>query len=150
MTQSFTKNYIHVVFCTKERREYLIEPIHDNLFAYGAGILNSLGSPLLAVNGTKDHIHLLVHLSKNVALAKMVEDVKRGTSRWMKQQGRQFELFGWQVGYSAFSVSESLLPTVANYIANQKEHHRKRTFLEEWVALMKKHKIEFDINFPPR
>ena len=108
------------------------------------GILNTLNCVTLAVNGTEDHIHILVSMSRNISAAKMVEDMKRGSSRWIKEQGENFRHFSWQNGYGIFSVSESRAAQVVEYIKTQEEHHRKLPFQEEFRQLLKKHGIEFD------
>ena len=144
MTQSFAKLIVHVVYSTKNREPILTESIRNDLYAYTAGILNTVDCLALSIGGTNDHIHVLAQMSKTITLAKMVEEIKRGSSRWMKTQGAGFQGFSWQGGYGAFSVSESQLPIVKQYISNQEEHHRKRTFQDELRTLLDKHNIAFD------
>src|SRR5262249_40241585 len=98
------------------------------LFGYQAGILHNWDSPALMIGGVADHVHSLFLLSKNHALIKIVEEVKKGSSKWLKMQGPEFQDFHWQNGYGAFSVSPSNAEAVKSYIQNQEEHHRKMTF----------------------
>ena len=112
MTQSFAKRVVHVVYATKNREPVLAQSIRQDLYDYTAGILNTMDCLPVAIGGTNDHVHVLVQMSRTIAVAKMVEDMKRGSSRWMKTRGAVFQGFSWQGGYGAFSVSESQLPTV--------------------------------------
>ena len=143
MAQSLAKITIHVVFSTKNRKPILSMAIRNNLFAYIAGILNSLDCITLAINGTEDH-HVLIVMTKTISLSDMMKEIKGGSSRWLNSQTQTAEHFAWQAGYGAFSVSESQIAKVVDYIARQEEHHRKTTFQEELILLLKKHKIEFD------
>src|SRR5690606_1103275 len=113
-----------------------VEPL---LYAYMAGILKNKESTAIKINGVPDHIHILFRLSKNHALAKVVEAVKKDSSKWIKCQG--IRDFKWQIGYGAFSVSSSKLEVVRNYIINQKEHHKKQTLKEEIEAFVKEYDI---------
>ena len=144
MAQSLTKIVVHVVFSTKNREPLLTMAIRNDLFAYVVGILNSLDCITLAINGTEDHVHGLIVMSKTISLSKMMEAMKGGSSRWLNSHATANGRFAWQVGYGAFSVSESQIPKVTNYIAGQEEHHRKTTFQDELLTLLKKHRIEFD------
>jgi REP element-mobilizing transposase RayT len=144
MAQSLAKNLIHLVFSTKQRKGHLTDSIRPPLFAYMAGILRKLDSPAVVIGGVVDHVHILFQLSKNHALAKAVEEVKAGSSLWIKSQDRMFEAFYWQAGYGAFSVSESNVDQVRRYIENQEEHHRTTTFQDEFRALLERHGIAFD------
>lgn len=145
MPQSLAKNLIHLVFSTKGRRPWLPEQVRQPLFAYQAGILRTLQSPAVVIGGVEDHVHMLLALSKNVTLADVVREVKRGSSKWMKSaEGTGNEGFGWQNGYAAFSVSESKVDQVRLYVESQAEHHRRLSFQEELRALLERHRIEFD------
>ena len=110
---------------------------------YG-GILKNNSSPLLAAGGTSDHVHLLVSLSKNIALSILLKDVKKDSSSWIKTKGEIFKDFHWQDGYGAFSISQSEVPGLKSYIANQKKHHRKQTFQEELIQFFDEYEIEYD------
>ena len=144
MAQSLTKIVVHVVFGTKNREPLLTTAIRDDLLAYIVGILNSLDCITLAINGMEDHVHGLIVMSKTISLSKMMEEMKGGSSRWLNSHVATKRRFAWQAGYGAFSVSESQIPRVINYIKGQEEHHRKTTFQNELVILLKKHRIEFD------
>jgi REP element-mobilizing transposase RayT len=144
MAQSFAKLVVHVVYATKNREPVLVQPIRHDLYTYTAGILNTVDCLPLGIGGTSDHVHVLVQMSRTITLAKMVEEMKRGSSRWIKTRGIGFQGFAWQGGYGAFSVSESQLPTVKQYIDNQEEHHRKTTFQDEFRTLLARHNIAYD------
>ena len=119
--------------------------MRERLYAYQAGIFREWESPAVVVGGVEDHVHALFSLSKNHALKKVVEEVKKGSSKWMKtSQGTANRDFYWQNGYAAFSVSQSHVDEVREYIQNQSEHHRKMTFQDELRALLTRHGIEFD------
>ena len=112
MPQSLVKNLVHLVFSTKHRQAWLPDDVRESLFAYQAGIFKQWESPALAIGGIEDHVHALFSLSKNHALKKIVEEVKKGSSKWMKIDGTKNRDFHWQNGYAAFSVSESNVPEV--------------------------------------
>jgi REP element-mobilizing transposase RayT len=133
-----------VVYGTKNREPFLEKSIRTKLYAYTVGILDTLNCITIVINGVEDHLQLLVILSKNITISKMLEEIKKGTSRWLKTQGNNFNGFSWQGGYGAFSVSESQIPKVVEYINNQEQHHQKLSFQDELQALLKKHHIEFD------
>ena len=144
MSQSLVKNLIHLVYSTKHREPLIPAEHRDALFAYQAGIFKQWDSPALVIGGVEDHVHALFLLSKNHALKTIVEEVKKSSSKWMKQDGPRIERFYWQAGYGAFSVSQSNVEAVKNYIRNQPEHHRARTFQDELRALFRRHGVEFD------
>jgi REP element-mobilizing transposase RayT len=142
--QSLARNLVHLIFSTKHRVPVLSDRIRDELHAYMAGVLKEWDSPALEIGSVADHVHILFCLSKNHALAKVVEHVKKGPSKWLKTQGREFADFHWQAGYGAFSVSQSNVPRVRTYIQGQAEHHRRRTFQDEFRAFLKRHQVEYD------
>ena len=144
MSQSLAMNWLHLVYSTKGRKTWIKREIRDDLCAYQAGIFNQWDSPASIVGAAEDHVHCLFALSKNYALKKIVEEVKKGSSKWFKSVGLPFHDFQWQTGYAAFSVSESNLEAVSKYIRNQDVHHARRTFQEELRLLLQRHKIEFD------
>lgn len=143
MGQSLSQLYIHLTFSTKGRHPFITEVVGIKLHAYIAGILKNKESPALKINSVQDHIHILFRLSKNYALAKVVEDVKKQSSKWMKSEG--VEGFTWQIGYGAFSVSSSKVDVVSRYIERQKEHHQKVTYQQEVEEFIKEYDIvEYD------
>ena len=144
MSQSLVKNLIHLVYSTKHRSPWIPADMRPRLFAYQAGIFQEWESPALIIGGVEDHVHALLALSKNHALKKIVEEVKKGSSKWMKAEGTGNAEFYWQNGYAAFSVSQSNVEAVRRYIENQEEHHRGQTFQDELRTLLVKHEVEFD------
>ncbi|MEI8378688.1 MAG: IS200/IS605 family transposase [Planctomycetota bacterium] len=144
MPQSLANIYIHLIFSTKQRAPFLTEDIRPDLHAYMAKILANLKSPAVLINSENDHFHILFNMGRTVSLAQVVEDVKKSSSKWIKTQSPKFETFAWQAGYGAFSVSHSNVPTVSTYIRDQKEHHRTKSFQEEFLAFLRKHNIVYD------
>jgi putative transposase len=144
MSQSLANNLIHLVFSTKHRELWLNDAVRPALHAYLATVFKNLKCPVLILNSVEDHIHILFFLHRTVALATVVEDAKKSSSKWIKTQSAELASFAWQGGYGAFSVSESNVATVKQYIACQAEHHRKISFQDEFRAFLIKHKLEFD------
>ena len=144
MPQSLSMNLVHLIYSTKNRAACLTPAIRPKLFSYQSGILKEHSSPAMVIGGASDHVHALFVLSKNDALCKVVEQVKKGSSKWMKQQGEAFARFSWQNGYGAFSVSESQVEHVRRYIEQQEEHHRTLTFQDEFRMFSSRHHLEFD------
>ncbi|MHC1777915.1 MAG: IS200/IS605 family transposase [Lentimicrobium sp.] len=145
MSQSLSKLYVHLTFGTKKRRPLIMSEWESDLHAYIAGILQQYESPALKINSVPDHIHIFFRLSKNYALAKVVEEVKKGSSKWVKGIVNGNKKFYWQGGYGAFSVSGNAVDIVKAYIENQKEHHRKRSYYEEVEEFIKDYDIiEYD------
>jgi REP element-mobilizing transposase RayT len=142
VSQSLARNVVHLVFSTKNRSPFIRAEVRDGLFAYLAGALNGLQCPAIKVGGVEDHVHLLFVLSKTLALCEAVKEVKQSSSIWAKEHVHTD--FYWQTGYGAFSVSRSNEDQVTEYIANQEEHHKKRTFQNEFRAFLRKHGIEWD------
>ena len=145
MSQSLVKNLVHLVYSTKHRLQWIPESCQESLWAYQAGIFRDWDSPAIIVGGIDDHVHALFSLSKNYALKKVVEEVKKGSSKWMKTASATGNrAFTWQGGYAAFSVSQSNESEVKKYIKNQAEHHRRMTFQDELRGLFRKHGLQFD------
>lgn len=143
MGQSLSQLYVHLTFGTKERYPFISEQIEPQLHSFMGGILKNKESPALKINSVPDHVHILFRLSKNYALAKVVEVVKKQSSKWLKTKG--VTGFTWQIGYGAFSVSSSKVETVIKYISNQKQHHKTKTYKEEVEEFIKKYDIiEYD------
>ena len=139
MAHTYTSNLFHIVFSTKERLPAIPEPA--KLWAYLAGVARNLNYDPLTIGGTQDHVHVLLRIPTNVPLSEAVQKLKSNSSRWLRENGRWL---GWQDGYGAFSVSASNLETVRRYIQNQPEHHRRRSFEDEFVALLAKSGIAFN------
>lgn len=144
MGQSLVQNYLHIVFSTKHREPLIRPAIENELYNYLGGICKNLECQPLIVGGYTDHIHILCMLSKKIALMKLVEEVKSSSSKWMKIKGEEYSNFYWQNGYGAFSVNPSETDRVIAYIANQKNHHKKTVFQDEYRAFLKKYKVEYD------
>jgi REP element-mobilizing transposase RayT len=147
MPQSFTCLHYHVVFSTKDRQPQIDPAWAERLYGYIGGIIHHTGGTLLQAGGVSDHVHLLCSLSQRTALADVMRDIKANASRWIHETFPDHAAFSWQNGYGAFSVSHSAIESVTQYIANQAEHHRKMTFQEEFIALLKRHNIEFDSEY---
>ncbi len=144
MAQTLVQIFIHVVFSTKNRVEMITPEIEKELFAYIGGIAANNKSKLIAANGTVNHIHLLILLSKTIGTSELVGDIKRNSSRWIKTKGDNFKTFGWQDGFAAFSVGQTQVPMVKEYIANQKNKHGRQTFEDEMRMFYDKYGIEYD------
>lgn len=139
MPQSLVSSYVHFVFSTKNR----LRTIHDMpaAWAYLGGIARRIDARPIAIGGMEDHVHLLLELSSRLAIDKTVNLLKTNSSRWMKQRVRDF---GWQRGYGAFTVSASNVQAVKTYVLTQSHHHKRRSFEEEFIVLLKKHKVDYD------
>ena len=128
MAQSLSKIIVHVVFSTKNREPVLSKAVRCDLFAYMIGILNSLDCVTVTINGVEDHVHALIIVSKTISVSKMMAEMKGGSSRWLNSRDATTEHFAWQAGYGAFSVSESNISNVIEYIVAQEERHKKQHF----------------------
>ncbi len=144
MPHSYAQNHLHVVFSTKGRRKIIPREIQPQLWAYLAEIGRNNGLEVTVAGGGADHAHLLFRLPAEMPLAKAILLLKANSSKLLNKQRRDF---AWQEGYSAFSVSVSNLDAVTRYIQNQEAHHRKISFEQEYLALLKKHGVEFDARF---
>jgi len=144
MAQTLVKLYVHIIFSTKHRADLIQPEIEEELFAYIGGISNNNNSKLLAANGTRNHIHLLVSMSKNIELSKLVGDIKRDSSKWIKTKESAYHSFQWQNGYGAFSVGYTQIEDVKKYIANQKAHHANVSFEDEFRYFLNKYDVEYD------
>ncbi|MFO0959409.1 MAG: IS200/IS605 family transposase [Isosphaeraceae bacterium] len=144
MPQSLDCCYIHVIFSTKDRQPLIGPAMQSRLHDYIGGILRADGCPLLAVGGMPDHVHLLVSLGRNMAIADLLRIVKANSSRWIHREFPALSGFAWQSGYGAFSVSASNRGRVEEYIHGQAEHHRMVTFQDEYRAFLRRHGIAFD------
>jgi putative transposase len=143
MPQSFASLHCHIVFCTKNRQPNIDAELHPRLFEYVGGILRNNSSSLIAAGGMPDHVHLLVSLGRTLAVADVVRLIKTNSSSWFHDE-IQFPEFRWQTGYGAFAVSYSNIEAVKEYIANQPEHHRARSFQDEFREILSRHGLEWD------
>jgi putative transposase len=144
MAHTFTQHHMHVVFSTKNRRKLIIKETQEPLWKYLTGICHNIDLIPVAIGGVDNHVHMLFHLPPSRALGDAVRLVKTNSSKWMNEHGKEF---AWQEGYGAFAVSASNLKAVVRYIHNQEQHHRKMSFEEEYLELLRRHGIEFDPRF---
>ena len=135
---------VHFTWSTKGREPWIDPEWHDPLYRFIGGIMNNKKAKLLSAGDMYDHIHLYASLPSTLSIADFVNAVKSNSSRWIHQNYRNARAFAWQEGYGAFSVSKSEEEKVIKYVRNQESHHRKRTFQEEFVALLDRHGIEYD------
>jgi putative transposase len=141
---SYVSSYFHCVFSTKERRNLITPSLQERLWPFLGGIARQNGMTPVIVGGMADHVHILLSLPPAMPIAKAMQLIKGGSSKWIHETFAEHRSFAWQEKYGAFSVSVSQLDTTTRYIKNQPEHHRKRNFQQEFLMLLKKHRIEFD------
>jgi REP element-mobilizing transposase RayT len=141
---SYVSSYHHCVFSTKQRRPLISAPLRDRLWPYLGGIARENGMKALEIGGVQDHVHVILSLPSTRCLAKALQLLKGGSSKWVHDNFPEHRLFGWQVKYGSFSVSVSQLDKTIQYIRNQEAHHRRMTFQEEFLALLKRHRVEYD------
>ena len=141
MSHSYTQTHVHLVFSTKERQKLISNPLQPRLWTYVAAICKNQDMLALAVGGIADHIHVLFRLPPTITLVRAVTLIKSNSSKWIREKGTNF---AWQEGYGAFNVSSSNIDAVIKYIDHQEPHHRKFTFEQEFITLLKKQGIPFD------
>ena len=147
MPQSFASIPIHFIWSTKDRQPFIKPEIEEALQKYMAGIFREYESPSLIINGTENHVHVLAFLSRKITVARLVEQIKKGSSKWIKTQGEIYRKFYWQNGYAALGIGQSNIEALKKYIVQQKDHHRKTTFRGEYIAFLQKYQIEYDERF---
>jgi len=144
MPQSLAKIYIHLIFSTKNRERVPPDDVRTDLHAYFGGTLNGLGCSPIEINTESDHAHLLFVMTRTETLSDVVGQVKKSANDWLRARAPQFANFYWQGGYGAFSVSQSAVEQVREYIRNQREHHKRVSFQDELRAFLKRYEIDFD------
>jgi REP element-mobilizing transposase RayT len=144
MPQSLHVLSVHIVFSTKERRPWVSKDLQARLWAYQSRILQNLECHSITIGGVEDHVHVACHLSKKVAPIKVLEILKKDSSKFIKTLRNDLTAFHWQDGYGLFSVSPSHEEALRQYIGDQEEHHKKETFREEFVRLLQKYQVQFD------
>ena len=144
---AFTNLLFHIVYSTKYRKPVIEKSWQDNLYGYTGGIIRDHKGTLLCMGGVMDHVHLLAKLPPTIAVSDMLRLIKSNSSKMVNDMLRPRIPFEWQPGYAAFSVSESQYPRVRDYILNQEEHHRKKSFQEEFIELLEKHNITYDLRY---
>lgn len=144
MASTFTNLLFHIVFSTKDRLPAIHESLREPLYEYMGGIIRGEGGILLEIGGVPDHVHLLVKSKADISVSELVGRIKAGSSKWQNQKNAKATRFEWQVGYGAFSVSESQLSRVRKYIQTQEAHHARISFKDELIALLTRQGIEYD------
>ena len=147
MPGTYSQILLHVVFSTKQRRTYITPEIQERLYAYVGGIIRAEKAILYAIGGMADHVHILLRWRTDGAISDLMRTVKARSSRWVHETFPNSRAFAWQEGYAAFSVSKSSEVDVKAYIDNQAEHHGKRDFADELLALLRAHGIEYEERF---
>ncbi len=144
MANSYSSLLIHTIFSTHKREPILASATRDRLWAYMGGIARENKMKALSAGGTLDHAHMLISIPASISVAKAVQLVKGGSSKWLHENFRSLRNFAWQEGYGAFSIGASQVDDVVAYIAHQEEHHRIRSFQEEYLSFLKEYKVEYD------
>ena len=143
MANSYTQIHIHIIFAVKYRNACIEKTWKDRLYQYIIGIFQANNHKVLQINGVSDRIHILIGLRPHQAISSLVQNVKSESTKWIKQNKLCKSPFSWQEGYGAFSNSKSQIPNVAKYIANQEEHHKKSSFLEEYKKFLTAFEIDW-------
>ena len=138
---------LHVVFATKFRKPVLADSWRDDLFAYIGGTVKTHKASLLKSGGIEDHVHMLLKVHPEFAISKTIQLLKANSSKWINDNRKTHHPFEWQRGYGAFSVSQSMADTVRRYIAEQRRHHARKSFQDEYLEILRKHEIECDLQY---
>jgi len=144
MANSYTQIYIHAVFAVKYRDKVIDKLWKEELSKYISGIVQNNGHKMLSINGVSDHLHIFIGMKPQQSVSALIQDVKANSSKWINENKFVMGHFAWQEGFSAFSYAHSQLDNVIQYICNQEEHHRKRSFKEEYLDLLRKFDIDFN------
>jgi len=144
MPNTYTQIHIQSVIVVQNRDCVISNSWKDQLYKYIATIIQNNGHKVIIINGMPDHVHLLFGLRPHQSLSALMQQIKQDTSKWINKNRTPFNKFSWQKGYASFSYSKSQLPRVINYIKNQEQHHHKRSFFDEYLALLKVHGIDYN------
>ena len=144
MANTFTQIHLHLVFAVKFRQAQIKDEWKNELYKYTTGIIQNNGHKVLIINGMADHIHILIGFRSTQSLADLMRDIKQMTSLWINENKLTKQKFTWQEGYGAFSYGQSQLPMIIKYIENQEEHHRKKSFLDEYKSFLKLFEVDFN------
>jgi putative transposase len=144
MAQSLSNVLLHIVFSTKNRQAWLYVNIEEELFKYISGTCRNLGCPSHKIGCAEDHIHIACSLSRTLSISKLIEEIKTSSSKLIKTKGDEYVDFAWQNGYGAFSIGQSQLQDLERYIANQREHHRRESFQDEYRQILAKYGVDYD------
>ena len=147
MPQSLSKIYLHLIFHVKSTSPVIREEDLTRVHEYIGGLINSQQSQVIKVGGICDHVHILFVMNKMESPARMVEEIKRNSSRWIKTLAPRYEKFSWQGGYAIYSVSQSLVYKTEEYINNQAEHHKRVSFKDEYLSFLKSYGVDFDLKY---
>ena len=144
MPQSLANVLVHIIFSTKNRTPSILSEVQNSLYVYLATACRSCNCPAHKIGGTNDHVHIACSLSRTITLAELIGKIKADSSKWLKAQGDALAGFSWQNGYGAFSIGQSQLDRVKHYIAGQVEHHRVRSFQEEFREFLRRYEVQYD------
>lgn len=147
MANTYTQIYVHFVFAVKYRLGMIQSGWKEELYKYITGISQNNNHKLLAINGMSDHIHILIGIRPSQSISDLMKDIKQGSSKWINENKFTKSHFEWQEGYGAFSYSKSQINNVIRYIQNQEEHHKTKTFIEEYIEILEKFEIEYDSKY---
>ena len=144
MSQSLSNILAHIIFSTKLSKPFIAQTIKNELYSYMASILKDCDCSPIIIGGIEDYVHVLCKLSKTRSMSSVIEDVKKKSSKWIKTRGIEYKNFYWQNGYGSFSIGESQVKTLKEYIQNQEEHHRKKSFKEEFREILNRYGVAYD------
>ncbi|MEA5426610.1 IS200/IS605 family transposase [Arcicella lustrica] len=144
MANTYTQIHLHIIFAVKYRESIIRDSWKDELYRYITGIVQSNKHKMIAINGMPDHIHLLIGMRPTQSISELLQDIKGNSSKWINEKKFIKSRFEWQEGYGAFSYGKSQLKNVITYIENQEEHHRKKTFRDEYLGFLKVFEVDFD------
>lgn len=147
MTHSYRVHYFHLIWSTKNRTPWITEEVQQRLYDYLGGIITNHKGKLIEIGGMPDHVHMLIELSLLDNFSRIIKELKSNSSLWIHRTFLDLREFAWQERYGSFSVSSSAVETVQKYIKNQQQHHLNRSFEEEYLSVLKRHKIQFDERF---
>lgn len=144
MANTYSQMYIHVVFAVKKRESLIKDQYREQIQRYITGIIQKRNSKMISIYCMPDHTHLFIGLNPSTSLSDLIRDIKAGSSKYINEQDWFQSKFNWQEGYGSFSYSRSFIPRVANYIENQAEHHKKKSFKDEYIEWLKKFEVDYD------
>jgi len=144
LAHTYTRLIVHAIFSTRKRIPHLIQDRRDEVFAYMGGILRAIDWESLQINGVADHVHVVFQIPASLSIAETIQKLKGNSAKWAHEKRMLHRTFAWQRGYAAFSVSESNVERVYQYVANQEAHHRRVSFQDELRAFLRQHRIKFD------
>ena len=147
MANTYTQLYVHIVFAVKGRTNLISHSWKEEMYKYISGTISNKKQKPMAINGMPDHIHLLVGFNPDCAVSDLVRDIKSNASKWINDKGFAMGKFEWQTGFGAFTIGQTQIDRVVKYIANQEEHHKIKTFREEYIDFLKAYQVEYNIQY---